>query len=190
MSGIGHNGGPSMEAGYGFRKVAWTKARRRLLPALPLEVVRLRVARAKRLGLPYRTYASIRAATGTDIVGFLFSGNALGQRRFRFDLAPEAQERLRDLAGVAARLGAVYGPAAPDRAQPVLAETLDAVTRAPNLTANWGGIRRDLRGFMALQGLAPEAVVLVSATALEREWCGAAGMAGLIAAEDFFLRAT
>lgn len=190
MSEIGHNGGPSMEAGRGFRKVAWTKARRSLLPALPLEVVRLRVARAKRLGLPYRTYASIRAATGTDIVGFLFSGNALGQRRFRFDLAPEAVDRLHGLGGVATRLGAIYAPARPDRARSDLDGALDGVTRAPDLTATWGGIRRDLRGFMAVHGLDPNAVVLVSATGLEREWCGAAGMAGLIAAEEFFLRAS
>jgi hypothetical protein len=81
MSGIGHNGGPSMEPGYGFRKVAWSKARRALLPSLPLEIVRVRVARAKRLGLPYRTYATIRATSGRDIVAFLFSGNALGLAR-------------------------------------------------------------------------------------------------------------
>ena len=72
MSGIGHNGGPSMEPGHGFRKVAWTKARQSLLPSLPLEIVRVRVARAKRLGLPYRTYATIRASSGRDIVAFLF----------------------------------------------------------------------------------------------------------------------
>jgi hypothetical protein len=81
MSGIGHNGGPSMEAGYGFRKVAWKKARASLLPTLPLEIVRVRVARAKRLGLPYKTYATIRATSGHDIVAFLFSGNALGLPR-------------------------------------------------------------------------------------------------------------
>jgi len=41
-----------MEPGFGFRKHAWTKARAALLPSLPLEIVRLRVERAKRLGLP------------------------------------------------------------------------------------------------------------------------------------------
>ena len=51
MSGIGHNGGPTMEPGYGWRKHSWTKAREALLPKLPIEVVRRRVARAAELGL-------------------------------------------------------------------------------------------------------------------------------------------
>ena len=46
MSHIGHNGGPTLEPGYGFRKVAWTKARKSLLKTLPIEILRVRVARA------------------------------------------------------------------------------------------------------------------------------------------------
>ena len=77
MSGIGHNGGPSMEGGVSWRKHCWASARERLLPVLPVEVVRLRVKRAKALGLDYKTYAGVRAATGHDVVAFLFSSNAL-----------------------------------------------------------------------------------------------------------------
>ncbi len=80
MAEIGHNGGPSLEAGRGFRKLAWSKARKSLLPSLPLEVVRIHVKRAKRLGLPYKTYATIRSTAGRDIVAFLFSGNAVALR--------------------------------------------------------------------------------------------------------------
>ncbi len=40
-------------------------------------MVRLRLTRAKALGLDYRTYAGVRAATGHDVVAFLFSSNAL-----------------------------------------------------------------------------------------------------------------
>lgn len=182
---IGHNGGPSMEAGYGFRKVAWTKARRALLPALPLEVVRLRVARAQRLGLPYRTYATIRAVSGRDIVAFLFSGNALELSPARV-LPPEgARDRLRALGGAADRLAAIYAPlstAAVLRACP----EIDAGTRAPDLLTPWGETRARLRGLMAGRGLPPDGVVLVSSTALEREWCGAAGLAGNLSAEAFF----
>ncbi len=98
MSTIGHNGGPSMEPGFGFRKLAWTKARADLLPTLPLEVVRLRVKRAQRLGLPYKTYATIRATSGQDIVGFLFSGNALELRVGQVALGQE-------VAGLARRAG-------------------------------------------------------------------------------------
>ena len=41
MAGIGHNNGPTMEAGESWRRHAWGKARARLLPVLPIEVVRL-----------------------------------------------------------------------------------------------------------------------------------------------------
>ena len=51
-AGIGHNGGPTLESGGSWRRVAWKKAREELLPTLPIEVVRLRVSRAKELGLP------------------------------------------------------------------------------------------------------------------------------------------
>ena len=77
MSGIGHNKGPTREKGAGWRRVAWKKSREALLPKLPLEVVRMRVRRARELGLDYKSYAGFRAANGRDIVAFLFSSNAL-----------------------------------------------------------------------------------------------------------------
>ena len=36
MAGIGHNNGPTMEAGESWRRHAWGKARARLLPVLPI----------------------------------------------------------------------------------------------------------------------------------------------------------
>lgn len=80
MGMIGHNNGPTMEAGASWRRHCWTTARQALLPTLPVEVVRTRVRRAKELGLDYRTYASVRAQTGHDVVAFLFSSNALRVR--------------------------------------------------------------------------------------------------------------
>jgi hypothetical protein len=176
MSGIGHNGGPSMEPGYGFRKVAWKKARRRALPSLPLEIVRVRVARAKRLGLPYRTYATIRATSGHDIVAFLFSGNALGlARRAPCRLSNRARGSTRWRRGGAAGGGLC---AAPPRAVLRGAPCLDAAVAAPTILTTWGEAGARLRGFVRERGLPPDGVVLVSATALERDWCGAAGLAG------------
>ena len=77
MSSIGHNGGPTMQKGRGWRRYAWTRARAELLPRMPIEVVRRRVKRARELGLDYKAYAGIRAATGRDVVALLFSDNAL-----------------------------------------------------------------------------------------------------------------
>ena len=74
---LGHNNGPTMASGIGFRKHCWTRARADLLPKLPIEVIRRRVKRAGELGLDYKSYASIRAASGHDVVAFLFSSNAL-----------------------------------------------------------------------------------------------------------------
>ena len=173
MSGIGHNGGPTMEAGFGFRKVAWTKARQSLLTSLPLEIVRVRVARAK------------RATSGHDIVAFLFSGNALGLSPSRAAPLPAEGARLEDLNGAAERLAAVYAPLRPEHVIRV-APGLDAAVTAPTILTPWGEAGAHLRGFVRDQGLPPDGVVLISSTALERDWCGAAGLAGNLSAEAFF----
>ena len=178
--GIGHNGGPTMEAGFGFRKLAWTKARRALLPSLPLEVVRLRVARAKRLGLPYQTYATIRATSGHDIVAFLFSGNALGLRPGQGSVTPAVAERLRAVEGQAARLAAIYAPADPAAVTAAHPDLFEAVTRAPGFTASWRETRDGLRSLLAQHQLPRDGVVLVAATEIERGWSAAAGLAGVI----------
>ncbi len=70
MGEIGHNGGPSLAGGVSWRRHCWSAAREALLPTLPIEVVRLRVKRAKALGLDYKTYAGLRAATGHDVVAW------------------------------------------------------------------------------------------------------------------------
>ena len=181
---IGHNGGPSMEAGFGFRKVAWSKARRALLPSLPLEVVRLRVARAKRLGLPYQTYATIRATSGRDIVAFLFSGNALELTPRRLSLTDPVAARLSDLP--AGRIAAVYAPSHPQAVLQANLTDLDHAFRAPRITDSWAQTRAQMSAVIKEQGLPRDGVVLVAATALEREWCTAGQLAGIVTAERFF----
>lgn len=186
MAEIGHNGGPSLEPGFGFRKMAWKKARRALLPALPLEVVRIHVTRAKRLGLPYKTYATIRATSGRDIVGFLFSANALRLWPAQMVMPEPVAARLGGLEAVAGRLGAVYAPMTPADVLNANPGLLDAATRAPGFAESWSETRGTLRSALRAEGWPLDGVVLVSATAVEREWCGAAGLAGLIPADAFF----
>ncbi|UWQ96614.1 hypothetical protein K3728_05110 [Rhodobacteraceae bacterium M385] len=180
---IGHNRGPSLEAGFGFRKVAWGKARAALLPALPLEVVRLRVKRAQRLGLPYKTYATVRAVTGRDIVGFLFSDNALGVRRG--GAVPEAERaRLQDLEGAATRLIAVHGPG--DPAAFLESGVIDGAGRAPGMMASWRDAREGLRAMAAEASVPYDGLVVVAATALEKEWSATAGLGGTIPRDVMF----
>ena len=186
MSGMGHNGGPTMEPGYGFRKLAWGKARAALLPSLPLEVVRLRVKRAERLGLPYRTYATIRATSGQDIVAFLFSGNALDLRPGAVRLPVEVAARVAELSGAVDRVAAIYAPIRPatlEAAQPGLFEE---IAPAPPFTASWSETRKALRGVLAERRLPCDGVVLVAATGIERSWSATAGLGGVIDREVLF----
>jgi hypothetical protein len=61
--GIGHNGGPPLDepgrpwgAGGPYKYMAWHKAQRKAWRDVPLEIVRMRAARAAKLGLTYREY--------------------------------------------------------------------------------------------------------------------------------------
>lgn len=180
---LGHNGGPSMEPGFSWRKHCWGKARADLLPHLPIEVLRGRVKRAAELGLDYRTYASVRAATGHDVVAFLFSSNAL--RVFPSTPAlPEARAeklgRIRD----ALKLGLASGRLDPA----VLAEaaSLDEAHSAPDALAPWSAARAVIREALGARGLPGDRVLLVGDMGLERDWCAAGGLAGYLPAERYF----
>ena len=109
MAGIGHNGGPEM-TGTGWRRHCWQAAREALLPHLPIEVLRGRVRRARELGLDYKTYASVRAASGHDVVAFLFSSNAL---RAKPELPEDRAARLAAMQ-VCGRLALTLPPLTPE----------------------------------------------------------------------------
>ena len=181
--GIGHNGGPSLEEGTAWRTHCWREARVSLLPSLPIEVVRLRVARARELGLPYRTYAGIRASTGQDVIGFLFSSNALRLLRASDRLSPESQVRLSSLAG-AARVGIAQPPLSPPSL--LALAPLEAAHPAPPAILPWGEMRDRLRAILRERRRPGEAYVLVGETALEREWVEAGRLAGFLTGSAYF----
>lgn len=61
--GIGHNGGPPLDdpgrqwgEGGPHAYVCWMQAQRRAWRDVPLDIVRMRAAKAARLGLTYREY--------------------------------------------------------------------------------------------------------------------------------------
>lgn len=182
MSRIGHNRGPSMDEGHSWRKHCWTAARRALLPTLPLEVVRLRVARARDIGLDYRTYATVRATTGQDIVAFLFSSNALRV----FASSPRLpQDRSARLASITAcdRLGAAIRPLT---AEQLHLPGIDAAFAAPAPFASWRDSRTALRQALSDRRLPAEAVLLIGDTDAERDWSVAAALAFYLPADRFF----
>jgi hypothetical protein len=182
MSDTGHNGGPSLEGGVSWRKHCWSSARERLLPVLPVEVVRLRVKRAKALGLDYKTYAGVRAATGHDVVAFLFSSNALRVSVLRPALP---QERVAKLAVVnCGRLALAVAPLTPGLIEAANPTVLDAAHPAPYALAGFGEVRAVLRD--ALGKLPADQVLLVGDLGLERDWCAAGRLAGYLPAERYF----
>lgn len=181
MTGIGHNGGPTMEKGRGWRRYAWTRARAELLPRMPIEIVRRRVKRARELGLDYKAYAGIRAATGRDVIALLFSDNAL---RLLADARIPADRTayLENIRG-ADRLALVHAPhdaATVLRTNPVILRA----DKAPGLNTTWSELRtrvQDLKGNLPADG-----VVVIGETWLERDWCAAARLAGYVPSDRYF----
>ncbi len=185
MAGIGHNNGPTMEAGESWRRHAWGKARARLLPTLPIEVVRLRVKRAAEIGLDYRTYASIRAASGHDVIAFLFSTNALRL------LAPQPAlpaDRAAKLAAVAAagRAALALAPLTPGQVLDLAPGLIDRAAPAPRPFAPWGEARRALLATLAEARWPADRVVLVGDTGDERGWSQAARLGYYLSADRYF----
>jgi hypothetical protein len=184
MGGIGHNGGPTMEPGTSWRRHCWTRARRDLLPAMPLEVIGYRMKRAQELGLDYRTYAGVRASTGRDIVAFLFSSNAL--RLHRTAVLPEAEAAKLQALVETARLAAVYRPLDPGAVLQANAGALDHAATAPTVFDSWSETRRALLALTRAARLPADAVVVVGDAAPERDWCATARLAGFVPAARFF----
>jgi hypothetical protein len=54
--GIGHNGGPPLDPGAGWRQFCWKKAHKRAWKTPPREIALCRLARAEELGMSYKDY--------------------------------------------------------------------------------------------------------------------------------------
>mgnify|MGYP001213526726 CR=1 FL=1 len=185
MAEIGHNGGPSLTGGTGWHRFVWQKARADLLPTLPIEVVRNRVKRAAELGLPYKTYASVRAQTGHDLIGFLFSNNAL--RLLKSDPLPADRSQVLQRIN-ADRTALVHRPMDPTRVAG-LAE-LDAAYIAPKLMGSWAGARDHLKSIVRDRGGAGDRFMLIGEGDLEHEWVAAGGLAGFVSGDTYFAGAS
>lgn len=181
MGLMGHNNGPTMEGGTSWRRYCWTAAREALLPTLPIEVVRGRVRRAKELGLEYRTYASVRAQTGHDVVAFLFSSNALRVRHLS-PVIPQAQAtKLAAVIG-AERIGLAVAPLSPSMLSTNVG--LDRSHAAPHVLLPFPVMAQAIRDIL---GKTPgDRVVLVGDAPLERDWCAAGRLAAYLPADRYF----
>lgn len=183
MIGIGHNSGRVFAPGKSWRKHVWTKARKDLMPTLPLEVVRMRVRRAAELGLPYKTYAGIRASSGHDLIGFLFSSNALQVLRDGQGMPAERQAKLNGLVQTR-RTGLAHHPVTPTHLGVLTG--LDCAFVAPGFTQSWSEVRDHMQDIIRAQGKPGDRLMMIGDTAFEREWAEVARMAGYLSAADYF----
>jgi len=188
MSGIGHNNGPTIEGGASWRKHCWGKARADLLPTLPLEIVRIRVRRAQEIGLDYKTYATVRAITGRDIVAFLFSSNALRMRRAAAEMPQTHEQKLAAMRRCGRMLAAhrPLDPAAALAALDARGVPFQHGFPAPRFTESWSGTRDLMQAALGGQGVHPATVLMVGDTGAERGWADAGRMAGYLPAETYF----
>lgn len=184
--GIGHNQGPTLERGQKWRAFQWRKARDDAMPkTMPLMVVRMHVARAHALGLDYPTYAAVRQASGRDIMGLLFSSNALRILRAEAPRMPLSQgQKLAAVQG-ARKLALIHLPLSATVAGAANPE-LDAVGAAPQFTDTWSEMANHLHRVIADQRLARDQVLIVGDTMIERDWTAAARAAGYVEAERYF----
>lgn len=185
MSGIGHNQGPTMEPGFGWRRHAWGRARAQLMPKLPIEVVRLRMARARELGLDYTTYAGIRAGSGRDVIGFLFSTNALRILNQNLQMPADRETQLSAMRNCR-RVAVVQPPLDADLLAEVHPKVLEGASPAPLFVHGWDATRNRIGRATRLTRAPASAVLLVGDTALERSWAQAGRLAGYVPAETFF----
>lgn len=183
LAGLGHNLGPTMEPGASWRKHCWTAAREKLLPHLPIEVLRGRLRRAKELGLDYKTYASVRAASGHDVVAFLFSSNAL---RLIGTISVLPQDRVEKLGALVdcGRVAVVSAPLHPDAALHAAQGLVQAAFVAPGALASFSQARALMD--VAKAGVPGDRIVLVGDLALEQAWCAAGRLAGYVPAARYF----
>lgn len=190
LPGIGHNQGPPLDGAQSFRRFAWKKARAELMPRLPLEVLRRRVARAKALGLAYPAYASILMGTGRDIVGFLFTCDAIGLRLSRTVALPDHVRA--KLAGLESCEKLLMSKADEDPlalARRLAAETRIAfanATRPPSDAATPVEVRKTFREVLEPLKLASDTIVMIGTRARERDWADAANLARFLPAERYF----
>lgn len=179
-----------MDAAVSWRRHVWKKARKELLPRLPLEVVRRRVRRATELGLEYPQYASILLGTGRDIVGFLFTCDALGLRLERDGHLPDG---VRAKLGRLIRVDRMIGAEAPSDPAPIATALthqygleIAAAVALPAPGAPWAAGRDAIRAALAPLKMPSDTVVMVGAQPHQRAWSDAAQLAKFVPAEQYF----
>jgi hypothetical protein len=64
---IGHNGGPPLDPGAGWRHYCWKRAHAQAWKTPPREIALARLSRAEALGMTYRDYTAVLLDTGVHL---------------------------------------------------------------------------------------------------------------------------
>ncbi|MFS4582568.1 hypothetical protein [Phaeobacter sp. C3_T13_0] len=150
---------------------------------IPKLVLQMRLKRAAELGMDYKTYAKVRQTSGQDVLGLLFSSNAL--RLFGSPDVPRPEGAVLAQVVGAGRLALVHRPLMPVR----VAETnpfLDVVGPAPVFTEGWDQIRMRVQAVIRKQGLPAASVLVIGDAPLEQEWSAAGRAAAYLSAAEYF----
>ncbi|QDL92014.1 hypothetical protein FDP22_09640 [Paroceanicella profunda] len=187
---IGHNQGPPLDPATSWRRHCWGAARKSLVGTIPLEVVRRRVRRARELGLDYPAYASILLGTGRDIVGFLFTCEAIGLRLQRTVSLPLPVTRKLGALERCERLLMTDRDTDPARLSGLLEDELKlrfaGTGPEPEDASHPAAGRAAIRALLDPLNLPGDAVVMIGTRAEERDWAEAARLAKFMAAPGYF----
>ena len=139
--------------------------------------------RAQEMGLPYKTYAGVRASTGHDLIGFLFSSNALRVTRTGDGLPQDRSKRLASLVKTE-RIALAVPPLLPSAFDDV--DVVDRSVGAPGFELSWTQTRDRFRAVFAGLGQSGDRFIIIGDQAIERDWVAAAQAAGYVPASEFF----
>lgn len=191
MKMIGHNKGPAFDPGASWRRHCWQRARTDLLGAkVPIEIVRLRVKRAKVLGLTYPQYASVLLGSGRDITGFLFTVNGLQLKLARrLDLPDYVKVKLSDVQDcslVSLAPGGEDASLFEAELSQVSGVAFQAHLSEPSPRAAWSSKRRLIQASLKPMNLPPKSVVMIGDGRLEQDWSVAGKLAKFFSHNEYF----
>lgn len=189
----GHNQGPPLYPATSWRLYAWRKAHKAAWKTPPLEVVRLRMKRARAMGLDYRTYASLLLDRGCSPEALVFS---LGGTLLATD---DGGISINDSGRVAPRPGVFEKLSLLERCRIfIVADELNAAMAIGQLGALCGNVvtafricekARRAEAILSLthkHKISPSACVMIGEDEPERQAAQAAGLGCFIPAAAYF----
>ncbi|RED11372.1 hypothetical protein POI8812_01765 [Pontivivens insulae] len=186
--GIGHNRPPQPT---GWQRHCWTRARKELVgERLPLEMIKVRMARARELGLSFPQYRSILLGGGRDITAFLFTAEGLHLKLTRELSIPDA---VRDKLGTLRRADLLaLSPSGEvprqfaDELGSLAEVTIKDAGAEPEPHYSWSQQRAALRDLLRANAVPAASVVMIGRGAHQQGWAEAAELVKYLPRDEYF----